>query len=266
MQEERVGFFSELIGSITGIESYWRFFRRSVGKAVLYLFLLSLIFGTLGAIRTMYDLNLGITKMINYLQFEVPDFTLENGELYVEGPMPRVVEKSENNLFMVDTTGNTDESVLEPYPDGLLLTRHEFIQKQNYSIRKQSFEMLQGIRITKADVIRFVPLLRFVNIFVVIFGFLFHFLGKLISAFWMAVAAFVISSMTRYELTFGDKFKLSIHALTVPIILKFLLKILKIRIPFFWVAYYGIAAFYLWRAINFLKENGEGEEQISDLY
>jgi hypothetical protein len=266
MEEEKIGFFSQVAGSIARIETYRYFFKRTTGKAILYLLLLSLIFGTAGALRVMYEVNTGISQFISYFQFEVPEFSLENGELKVEADMPMIISQTQEHLFMIDTTGNTDERVLEPYPNGLLITKHEFIQKENYGMRKQSFQALQGIVLTKSDVVGFFPYLRFINIFVVIFGFIFHFIGKLISALWVAIAGVIISSSVKYKLPFGTHYKLSIYALTLPIILKAMFRILGVAVPFFGWIYYGIAIFYLWKAINMLKEYRPGEEPGTDLY
>jgi hypothetical protein len=260
MEEERMGFFSQLIGSITKIETYRRFFKRTTGKAILYLFILSLIFGTAGALRAMYYYNRGISELINFFQYEAPSFTLENGELNVEGSMPIVVDENDGNVFIIDTTGGTDESILDKYPNGILITKDELIQKENYSTKRQSFKMAQGVRITKEGLIGFFPLLRGINILIVVFGFIFHFIGKLISALLVAIAGSIISSIVNYNLTFGTQYKLSVYALTLPIIIKAVLSVLGVEIPYFWIPYYGIAIFYMWKAINMLKENGEIEE------
>lgn len=265
MENNKKGFFAQLVGSITNMESYQYFFKRTSGKAILYLLLLSLIFGTASYIRTVFDFNLGITKTINYFKSGIPDFTFDNGELNMKGTMPLVLDKTEGDIIIIDTTGKTDESILNSYPNGVLVTNHEFIQKENYGIKKQSFEMMQGVRFTKDNVLGFLPYFRLVNIFIVIFGVLFFFIGKLVSALWLAIVGIIISAIAKYKLPFETQYKLSIYALTLPIILKVLLAILKVTIPYFWIIYYGIAVVYLWKAIIMLKKDVEKEKTIGSV-
>lgn len=263
MEEEKVGFFSQLIGSITNFQMYRYFFKRTMGKAILYLLLLSLIFGTATILRSMYDFNTGISQVMRYFQLEIPDFTLENGELNVqEENMPIYFGDTDEGILIIDTTGKTNESVLDAYPNGMLVTKYEFIQKHNNSIERQKFSVLRDFRVTKDSISGFLPLLRVINVFIVIFGLLFHFVGKLISAILVAAAGLVICEIVKYRLPYDVQYKLSIYALTLPIILKAVVKILRVDIPFFWVLYYGIAVFYLWKAITTIKENREIEGPI----
>lgn len=260
MEQDRKGFFSQLFESITKMETYYYFLRRTSGKAILYLFLLSLIFGTASSLRAVYDFSSGVKEFVSYLNNEVPDFTFDNGELSMNGPMPVVLGETDSNIFIIDTSGKTDESVLNPYSDGILITKHELIQKENYSVKKQSFAMMQGIRFTKNSMNAFLPFFRFVNVLIVVFGILFHFLGKLISALWLAIAGTIISGIVKYKLPFETQYKLSIYTLTLPIILKAILKILRVTVPYFWVIYYGIAVVYLWKVITMLKKDTDREE------
>lgn len=260
MEMERKGFFSQLVESITKMETYYYFLKRTSGKAILYLFLLSLIFGTASSLRTVYDFSSGVTKFVSYLNSEVPDFTFDNGELHMNGPMPVVLGETDSNIFIIDTSGKTNESVLNSYSDGILITKHELIQKENYGVKKQSFAMMQGVRFTKNSIIAFLPFFKFVNIFIIVFGIIFHFLGKLISALWLAIAGTIISGIVKYKLSFETQYKLGVYTLTLPIILKAILKILRVNVPYFWVIYYGIAVVYLWKAITMLKKDTDREE------
>lgn len=262
MEQEKIGFFSELIGSITNFETYKYFLKRTMGGAVIYLLLLSLIFGTASAIRSMYDFNSAITQVIGHFQTDVPDFTLEDGQLNVEGPMPIIFDEQSNDVLIIDTSESSDETILDKYSSGMLITKYEFIQKHNGGIERQSFSAIPGLRLSKASITGFLPKLRFVNIFIVVFGVLFHFIGKLISALWIGIAGMVICASLKFKLDFSNQYKLGIYALTVPIIIKALLKVLRITIPYFWILYYGIAVFYLWKGIKTIKEDREEENLI----
>lgn len=263
--EEKMSFLSQFRNSIVSFESYRHFLRQKVGRAVLYLLLLSLILSAVTGIKVLYDFNYGIDVMIRNFRTEVPNFVLKNGELTVDAPMPYYVEKDEDFLFVIDTSGKLDESVLNDYPEGIFLSRYEAVLKQNaFEIRKIDFSSLAGATITKDEVINWLPLLKWLSIFIIVFGFLFYFIGKLLSALLISLLGLIMSSAAKFRMEFGDLYKLSIYTLTLPMVIKALVGLAGINIPFFWLIYYGIAVFYLWKAIQLLKRDTElkPEEKI----
>jgi hypothetical protein len=266
MDEERIGFFSQVSGSIRDIKAYRNFIKGTTGKAVLYLMLLSFIFGTMGLLRTMYDINTGVAQLMRYLEVEIPDFILQDGELEVDGPMPIILTESDDYIFIIDTSGHTEESELEHYYGGVLIGKHDVVIRDNYKTERYSFAMLQGMSLTKADMIRIIPFLRYINIFVLVLGLIFYFVGKLLGALGLSIAGLIITSRLRYKLPFGHLYRLSIYTLTLPIIIEAALRVLAISIPFFVIIYYAIALIYLYKAVDMLKETGEREEPVSNLY
>jgi hypothetical protein len=83
--ENKMGFFAKLKNSIINPMAYNDFLKESTGRAVVYLLLLCLIFGGISAVRNVYDYNKGVIVILNVFKEKVPNFTLENGELTVQG-------------------------------------------------------------------------------------------------------------------------------------------------------------------------------------
>ncbi len=110
-----------------GIKHYENVLRETVGRAVLYLILISLLLGAIGAI----EVNYGISEFIKIYNEGWPNFELKDGELSVDGNMPIVLLEDEDNYFVIDTTNNTSPDVLDSYSEGALILKDKMINKKS---------------------------------------------------------------------------------------------------------------------------------------
>lgn len=261
--EEKMGIVSQFMNSITNIKSYRYFFQQSSGKAILYLVLISVFFAGLSSMQFVRDLNSGISSFKSYFEAEFPSFRLENGELTVDADMPYLVDQSAEGIIVIDTSGTMDQSVLDDFENGIFISKHYAVHKENrFQTRHFDFTSLEGFTFSKEDVINWIPLLKWLNVFIIIFGFIFFVIGKLISAFMVSLGGLLIERLLDHRIGLGSLFKLSIYALTFPILLKTLFDILGFVFPYFWALYYGLALIYLWKAIQIIRDN---EEEAFDL-
>jgi hypothetical protein len=265
--EERMGFVSKVADSITKPEAYGYFIKQTVGKAIVYLILLTLIFESLNLVRPVIDYNTGINQLIRSFNMNMPDFELKNGELNVNGNMP-IISGDVNYVVIVDTTGGTGENALDNYNAGILILKNKIIQKES-SFQKKEYNLKDfgTLTIDKSDVKGWIPLLKVINVFIILFGYIGFFAGKLLSALILALIGLIISGSMKLRKDFGDLYKISIYSLTLPIIIKVLLSVIKYTIPYFFIIYYGIAVFYLWKALSIIKKNEETQlpEQMENM-
>ena len=247
-----MGLISKFIISVFKPSEYQKFSGDSLGKALLYLFIITIVFSSLMMVKRVNNYNRLIEKIVHEFKMNSPDFKLAKGKLKVDAEMPYVIEdKKDKRLFIVDTTGQSTKEILDGYNQGALITESEFIHKKSqYETRKYSFASLKDITITKEDVTKVLPYLKWASVFIVIFGVLSFWFGKLISALFLAVIGLVIKNLLGSKLRFSTLYKLSIYSLTTPILIKVILNLLNFRIPFFFIIYYGIAIFYLWQAVK----------------
>jgi hypothetical protein len=173
-----------------------------------------------------------------------------------------------NNVIIVDTTGGTDENALDKYKSGILILKSKIIQKEN-SLQKREYNLKEfgTLTLTKSDVQGWIPLLKIINLFIVLFGYIGFFTGKLLSALVLALIGLIISGSMKLHKDFGDLYKISIYSLTLPIIIKVLLSVINYTIPYFFIIYYGVAIFYIWKSLSIIKKNEETQppEQIENM-
>ncbi len=81
MENKKIGFFSRIKIAVAKLENYGVFLEEKIAVAVKYFFLIVLILSIgITAIQT-YDMMKAFKKGYEYIQKELPDFTLENGNL-----------------------------------------------------------------------------------------------------------------------------------------------------------------------------------------
>ena len=262
MEDQKMSFFQRIFKSITNFEFYTYILKESLGRAFLYLVLLSLLLGAIGLIQPIIGVNEGINLAIQYFQADVPEFTFANGELDVQGEMP-IIMGEEESVFIIDTSGQLDATVLDDYESGVFISRYEMISKENgFETRRINFSQLRELSFTKSDVERWLPHLRWIHLIVMIFGLAGAILAKLISTLFISLLGLIVNAVKKAGLSYKDIYKLGIYAITLPAIIKLIIGQMPFEIPFFSVIYYGVVVFYLWKAMDEIKV--QKEEKIDD--
>lgn len=256
--EEKLGFFEKMYKCIYDMKTYAKVLKETTGRAVLYILLMTLIFGGISLIADVYEFNTGYRLVMSAVS-KVPEFSFENGTLTVDSDQPYKFSDGSNFVFIMDTTGATDKSALENYTQGVLITSDQLTQKQIGSERTVDLTTLKGMTLNKADLIRMMGSIKSLIIgFMIIGAPIAWFVGKLLLAFILVVVVGLIAnSINNTRLSFGDLYKLALYSLTAPIILGTLMDYLKLVSPTIGVLakfiYFIVAAVYLILAISYLR-------------
>ncbi|HOL16658.1 MAG TPA: DUF1189 family protein, partial [Bacillota bacterium] len=126
-----------------------------------------------------------------------------------------------------------------------------YLKQNRFETRHYHLSALAaGPALTRSDLIRWLPLLKLITVFMIVIGFIVYFCGKLLGALIVATGGLILESATRCKIGFGNLYKLSVYALTLPMIMQTVLTLVRIKIPLFSLFYYGIALLYLYRALT----------------
>lgn len=257
MKKRKLSFWMKIASSVQGIKHYGNVLKETAGKAVLYLLLLSLLLGAIGAIRGAIEVNDGISKFIKIYNDKCPNFELKNGELSVDGNMPIVLSEYGDNYIVIDTTNNTNPDVLDSQSKGILILKDKMIQKKN-EVQTQviDFKSFQGVTINKNIVNRYLPFANAIIPFIFIGNMFWYFLGGLLSSLFLALFALIINGIFKTKLKYGQLYSLSIYALTTPLIIDTIFKILNLEhFSFYSLVYHIIAYIYIGFVLNKLKNS-----------
>ena len=252
-----MGFFKDMSDSAINLSQYRRFANQPWGKVISYLLLIILILGIPVLLSIVFDFNKEVDNWVAEFNKNIPDFVLKDGELAVSGEMPLIFEDKsgeEKSIYVIDTSGETDGSVLDDYDTGMFISKKEAVVKRS-ALEKQtfSFSAFQGGEIHKADAEKYLSYMKLIGIFIVLFGLIYFFLSKLCTAVVLGFVCLIFSVIQNTGLQYSETFKIAIYALTIPTLFQALQHILAPQFIYGLFIYYTIALLYLWFAVRAIR-------------
>ncbi|MBO5093747.1 MAG: DUF1189 domain-containing protein [Lachnospiraceae bacterium] len=257
--ETKKNVFQELALSVWNFKSYVQFVNNTGGKVFGFSALLLAIYLLVTSIASAFGMLGGIADIWRELIAEVPNFVLENGELTVDGVYE--MEGGASYLYVNTDTVISEaeaEAAFAKYRSAILIDAEKIAvqssDKERQTISHNELQQLIGDgRYTKADLQRFLPYLY--GIMAVLFIFLF--VGR-IAAFYLRIVAvslpvIVIAYLMKMDYSYGKVFKLSVYTRTVPVLIRMLLVVTGLSIPFFWLIDIFISALYAYLALDAVK-------------
>ncbi len=251
-------FLTEMRECVIDFDFYRQIKGNRFGRSFLYLLLLFLILYSINGAKNFIISRYYIEEAVAEFSETIPEFRLENGEFIFEGKMPYYISSSTSEVFVIDTTGQVDKSVLDSAKTGLLITRDRVhvkrsaAQLQEYNLR----ELPEGFRLTKAQVVEFLPKLSWILMVLIVFGFVFVLAWKLLNVVLLALLGLISNSAFKAALSYGQLLNISIYALTLPMLLELaysLVRVTGVYIPYFWVIYWLISILYVTFAVKSCK-------------
>jgi fluoride ion exporter CrcB/FEX len=239
----------DFIASIVNINEYHRLKNKSAWKVLLYLTVISLLFGLIfsGTIQSRYN---KILLMIpeNY-DTKVPEFIIEKGELKLPGETKTIIEQDKGAMIF-DVSG---ESSLDKYEYGLLFLKDRYViktSKWKEDTRYWNDFNLEGFdKATVRQMLGSIPLiLALVTSFLMI-GLL---IVNLVSSLLIAIALMLARKLWKKDVTFSQLFKMAAHSMTLPSVLIVILSIIlgdRIGLTKYYYTYY-LAVIYVLIALR----------------
>lgn len=262
--DTNMGFFQKLKNSTYNFKAYKVFLAQSAGKAVLYIFLLCLIFTSIANVKTLIVANSELNSLEDSLKKDFPNMEVKAGKLSVKAEQP--IKYIDNDfIFIIDTSGKADTSQLGNYPKGLIVTEDEIIYKENdYKTETIRMSQIPNMTLDANTASHFIKLCKTIGFaLIIIFGPLLSFVGKLISAVIIfGLGGLALSAIMNVKLTYGECVKLGLYAVTVPYLIDILLDLIGLSIPGFTLIYYILGLVYLGFAI---KEIGTFQSRQEDI-
>lgn len=250
-----MGFFKSIAASLTEPNNYPELIKKTTGKSIAYLVLLVLLFGTPVMINISWSYNQEIDSILAAAQTDLPDFSFTRGELEVYADMPLIIPGEDQQIIIIDTTGKTKASVLDKYQSGILISRYQLINKESaLKTETLNFSEIKQLTFDKADVLKWIPLLKVFWVFLLLGGLVMMILGKLLAVVILSLLGLLLSKMQKHNLTYDQSLRLSAHALTAPIIFQACKDIVYPQLPLNGLIYYTIFIIYMWLAIKALKD------------
>jgi len=258
-----MNFFIQMRESVIDFSFYKSIKNNRFSRSFLYLLLLFLIVYSINGTKLFVVTRIGIDEITSAMSTNVPDFKLENGEFSFSGDMPYYISNSADGAFVIDTTGQVDESILRDASGGMLITKDTvYVKNSEIETRRFSLTELKGMTLTKADILEFMPKLSWIMLIFIAFGFIFVFGWKLLNAVILALLGLILNGIMKGNLKYGNLLNISIYALTLPLLLQLALNLSGYPFPSFWLIYWGISLLYVGMAIRGSREENNGPQDV----
>lgn len=251
-----MGFMHKFAYSFFDFAAYKQFLVQGLGKSILYIFLVTLIFSTITNINTINTFVSETTIIQTKFVQSAPSIELKDGVLTVDSDKP-LYYKHNGEILIVDTSGTTNKSILDTYSNGIYINSNELVLRQNYkTIESFKFSTFPELNVTNQTIQYFLYMSKIiVPVLLLFITPLIAFLLNLISGFLiLAPISLNIGSVMGVKLKYSTACILSLYAMTLPLLLEALVDISGITSNEFIIIFYVIALIYCWLAINELKK------------
>lgn len=251
----KMGFRRKFAYSFFDFATYKDFLAQGLGKSILYIFLVTLIFSTITNIKTIGTFNTDLSNIEDKLTHNAPKFEFKDGLLSIDSNEP-IYYKYDGQMLIFDTSGTTNASSLDSYSDGIYVNSNSLILRQNYNtIQTVEFtnfnELVVNNKIAQDTL----------SIMKIVFPVILLLLNPILSFFENLVSGFAIigplsisiGSLMGVKLNYSKACTLSFYAMTLPLLLKALVEISGVHLPEFIGVFYIVALLYCGLAIKEIK-------------
>lgn len=253
-----MNFFLQVRESVIDFKFYRSIKDNKFSRSFVYLLLLFMIIYFINGTKTFIVSRMVIDEVVTGLSAGMPDFRLENGEFIFEGKMPYKIS-GDNEAFIIDTTGSTDEEALRDAETGILITKDKLYIKRNaVEMREFNLKEFNTITVSKSDLLEFLPKLSWIVLIFIAFGFVFVLGWKLLNAVLLALLGLAANAMTGGRLKFNNLMNISIYALTLPMLIQLAVNLYGYPVPYFGLIYWGISILYVALAVKSCNEEDNG--------
>jgi|GEM_PF-1893005 hypothetical protein len=253
MAKDQAGmnFIQKFRAGLLFFREYPKFQRESFRDALKYILVLGLIVGAPTVLpHAMEDHRVAGYKL-KWIEEKVPEFKIDGGKLSVIDKTP-VVDKENGGVFALDTTGKLNaDTILKDYSYGLVLTEDRMFNK-DITVKEKLYSALQkqlmGKALSKEDLIRVLGL-RMMGVYSFLNYLIKYYLELFFIALVISLCGLVAGKVLAVKLRLADLYRLTLFALTLPMVFALLVSLLPVRSMLFAGIYFALASVFLIRAV-----------------
>ena len=263
-KEIKLSFFKRLKMSIFDFDKYHIIASEGLGRAMMYLVKLILIFSLIISLASVLKFSQIMDEAMGYVNDQVPNFYFSDNIFHIESDEDVIIENHEYTDFKIILSNSEtyDENTLRDF-DGIAiaLTKNNILLKQanSTSIIEQSYEEIaNSYDLNQVNKETFLGLgtgqagyTILGNVFGVVFiaTFLTYFMTGILDTIALSLLGFIITRIIRLPLKYGATYSISISAITLSVIINLIYMIVNLFtgfvIPYFQIMYTLVSYVYL---------------------
>lgn len=226
--------FKQFFKSLYSPRDIAAFRFQGIGKTILYVFLLTL----LSVLPTIYYFSTAIMSGADAaresLAEDIPDFTIEKGELNSDQKAPIIINKNSFTIVF-DSTGTANKEELADSNMALAMLKDEFMFVAGGQVQSYSYSMAGDLTLTKEEAVSFLDSIDSVLvIFIIIMAlviYLFSTAVKFIEVSVLALIGLLLRSIAGRRLQYRHLWRMAAYSVTLPTVFFAVMGVLQTTVP-----------------------------------
>lgn len=249
--------------SITKFEKYPEMATEGVGRAILYLTRLLLLFSLILSIAIFIKTNGILTNITNFIQSNIEEITYSDGNLNIKINDENKTYTTSLGTIIIDTNGETKNNytgnVIAIENDSIIFSSNGYKNEIYY---KDIFSQGFITNFDKNDVVNFInnnlkgPQI-FITYFIIIFGSVF--VITLIDVFMLSIFGVLTGLIANLKIRYRGIFNMAVYSITISTILQLIYYVINcfttFEVKYFDLMYTAIAYICLTAAIFMIKSD-----------
>lgn len=277
---KKQGFFKSIKNSIFNFDSYQDFALEEMKRGIFYFLKLAILFSVIIAIVfSVLQVVVTIPNAKNFIASDIPDFSYSNGILDVKSDETVRIDNIADQVLIIADTKDLDETKINEYKDkinlydiGVLVLKDKVYLKNSYAgtglqeIPMSDIGSIYGKNeFTKQDIVNDINSINMISLcislaFTVFLGFFITYLiMSILDIIILALLSNIVAMLLRVRMKVSALVNISVHAMTLPIILLLIYAIVLMttgfEIKYFNIMYRGIAYIYVITAVFLIRQN-----------
>lgn len=277
---KKQGFFMSIKNSIFNFDSYQDFALENMKRGILYFLKLTVLFSVIIAIVfSILQVVITIPNVKNFIANDIPDFSYADGILDVKSDDTVTIDNIADQVLIIADTKDLEETKINEYKDkinlydiGVLILKDKVYLKNSYTgtgLQEISMSDIGSIygksEFTKQDIVNDINSINMISLcislaFTVFLGFFITYLiMSILDIIILALLSNIVAMLLRVRMKVSALVNISVHAMTLPIILLLIYAIVLMttgfEIKYFNIMYRGIAYIYVITAVFLIRQN-----------
>lgn len=264
METAKLGFFTRIKKAIFNFEEYTKFIAESTKKAISYFIKILLIFSLIVTCALVYQMNIEVDKAIKVVKEEFPEFSITNNELQMQDGKDFNYYFEDLN-FQVIMSEALETEEINNYENCLILLKNKMTLKYSGYVAEVTYKNAQINNTSTKEIVEFIETQNWkmaygtIGLAIFIISFIVYSIIFLLDIITLSLLGLISGMLIRTVFKFKDMLKISIYAMTLPIIL-YLLYIISnilfgITIKYFQIAYNAISYIYIITVLLMIKSD-----------
>lgn len=237
---KKQGFFKNVKNSIFNFDSYQEFAMQDMKKGIFYFLKLSILFSVvISIVFAALQVTVTVPTVKKFIEGDIPNFSYSNGTLDLQSEEPVTIDKIADDVLIIADTKELDDAKINEYKDkinlyeiGVLILKDKIYLKNAYTlsgIQEMKLSDIESVygksEFTKQDILNDMNSINMISLcislaFTVFLGFFLIFVFmSILDIIILALLSNIIAMLSRVKMKASALVNISIHAMTLPIVL-----------------------------------------------